>query len=38
LSVPPRKPRNAARKHTMKKLKLSETTRQEVSTATRVVE
>ena len=38
LPVPPRRPRNVARKHTVKKLKISETTNQEVNTATRVVE
>jgi hypothetical protein len=38
LPLPPRKPRNVARKRAMKKLKVSETTRREVSTTTRVVE
>jgi hypothetical protein len=38
LLVPPRKPRNMAQKHTMKKLKLSEATRLDVNTTTRVVE
>jgi chromatin segregation and condensation protein Rec8/ScpA/Scc1 (kleisin family) len=38
LPVPPRNPRNMARKHTPKKLKITETTSQEVSTLTSVVE
>jgi hypothetical protein len=38
LPVPPRNPRNVARKHTVKKLKITETTSQEVSTLTSVVE
>jgi hypothetical protein len=38
LPLPPRKPRNVERKRAMKKLKVSETTRREVSTTTRVVE
>jgi hypothetical protein len=38
LPVLPRMPRNVARKHTVKKLKLSEATKPEVSTTTRVVE
>jgi hypothetical protein len=38
LLVPPRKPHNVAQKRTAKKLKISETTSQEVSTMTRVVE
>jgi hypothetical protein len=38
LLVPPRKPGNMARKHAVKNLKLSEATRQEVSSTTRVVE
>jgi hypothetical protein len=37
LLVPPRKPRNVAHKRAMKKLKVSEAIRQEVSTTTRVV-
>jgi hypothetical protein len=31
LAAPPRKPRNASRKHVMKKLKVTETTSQEIS-------
>ena len=38
LPAPPRKPRNVARKRVVKKLKLSETTRPEVSSTTSVVE
>jgi hypothetical protein len=38
LPVPLRKPRNVVRKRVVKKLKLSEATRQEVSAATRVDE
>jgi hypothetical protein len=38
LLMPPRKPRNVARKRTPKKLKISETTKQEVRTMTSVVE
>jgi hypothetical protein len=38
LLLPPKKPRNVARKRTAKKLKESEATRKEVSTTTRVVE
>jgi hypothetical protein len=38
LPLLPRKPRNVARKCTVKKPKVSEATGQEVSTATRVVE
>jgi hypothetical protein len=38
LPVPLRKPHNVARKRVVKKLKLLEATRQEVSTATRVDE
>jgi hypothetical protein len=38
LSLPPRRPRNVARKCAMKKLKVSEATRQEVGTATTLVE
>jgi hypothetical protein len=38
LPVPPRKPRNVARKHAVKNLKVLEATRQGVSIATRVVE
>jgi hypothetical protein len=38
LLMPPRKPRNVARKRTAKKLKISETTKQEVRTMTSVVE
>jgi chromatin segregation and condensation protein Rec8/ScpA/Scc1 (kleisin family) len=38
LPVPPRKTRNVARKRATKKLKISETTSQEVSTMTSVVE
>jgi ribosomal protein L18E len=37
LPVPPRKPRNVMWKHIVKKLKLSEATRPEVNTPTRVV-
>jgi hypothetical protein len=38
LPVPPRKPHNMARKYAAKKLKISETASQEVSTMTSVVE
>jgi hypothetical protein len=38
LSTPPRKPRNVARKHVAKKLKVMETTSQEVSSMSSVVE
>jgi hypothetical protein len=38
IPVPPRRPRNATRKHTAKKLKITETTNQEVGTANGVVE
>jgi hypothetical protein len=38
LPAPPRRPHNVAWKHAVKKLKLSEATRPEVSSATRVVE
>jgi hypothetical protein len=38
LPLPPRRPRNVARKRVVKKLKVSEVTKQEVSTMTRVVE
>jgi hypothetical protein len=38
LPVPPRKPRNVARKRVAKKLKVTETTSQEVSSLSRVVE
>ena len=38
LPVPPRKPRNVARKRAVKKLKLSEATRPELSSTTSVVE
>jgi hypothetical protein len=38
LPVPPRKPHNMVCKRAVKKLKLLEATRQEVSAATRVVE
>jgi hypothetical protein len=38
LPLPPRNPCNMARKRAVKKLKVSETTRREVSTTTRVVE
>ena len=38
LPAPPRKPRNVARKRAVKKLKLSEVTRPEVSSTTSVVE
>jgi hypothetical protein len=38
LPVPPRKPRNVARKRVDKKLKVTETTSQEVSSMSRVVE
>jgi hypothetical protein len=38
LPLPPRKPHNVERKCSVKKLKVSEATRQEVITATRVVE
>jgi hypothetical protein len=36
--VPPRKPRNVARKRVAKKLKVTETTSQEVSSSSRVVD
>jgi hypothetical protein len=36
--APPRKPRNVARKHVAKKLKVTESTSQEVSSLSRVVE
>jgi hypothetical protein len=36
--APPREPRNVARKHVAKKLKVTETTSQEVSSSSRVVE
>jgi hypothetical protein len=38
LPVPPRRPRNVARKRVTKKLKVTETTSQEVSSSSRVVE
>jgi hypothetical protein len=38
LPVPPRRPRNVARKRVAKKLKVTETTSQEVSSSSRVVE
>jgi hypothetical protein len=38
LPAPPRKPRNMARKRVAKKLKVTETTSQEVSSLSRVVE
>jgi hypothetical protein len=38
LPAPPRKPRNVACKHVAKKLKVTETTSQEVSTLSRIVE
>jgi hypothetical protein len=38
LPAPPRKPRNVARKRVAKKLKVAETTSQEVSSLSRVVE
>jgi hypothetical protein len=38
LPAPPRKPRNVARKQVAKKLKVTETTSQEVSSSSRVVE
>jgi hypothetical protein len=38
LPAPPRKPRNVARKHVSKKLKVTETTAHEVSFSSRVVE
>jgi hypothetical protein len=38
LSAPPRRPRNVARKRVAKKLKVTETTSQEVSSSSRVVE
>jgi hypothetical protein len=38
LPAPPRRPRNAARKRVAKKLKVTETTSQEVSSSSRVVE
>jgi hypothetical protein len=38
IPAPPRRPRNVAWKHTAKKLKITETTNQEVSTTNGVVE
>jgi hypothetical protein len=38
LPAPPRRPHNVARKHVAKKLKVTETTSQEVSSSSRVVE
>jgi hypothetical protein len=38
LPAPPRKPRNVARKHVAKKLKVTETTSQEVNPLSRIVE
>jgi hypothetical protein len=38
LTAPPRRPRNVARKRVAKKLKVTETTSQEVSSLSRVVE
>jgi hypothetical protein len=38
LPVPPRRPRNAARKRVAKKLKITETVSQEVNSSSRVVE
>jgi hypothetical protein len=38
LPAPPRRPRNVARKHVAKKLKVTETTSQEVNSFSRVVE
>jgi hypothetical protein len=38
LPTPPRRPRNMARKHVAKKLKVTETTSQEVNSSSRVVE
>jgi hypothetical protein len=38
ISAPPRRPRNVARKHAAKKLKITETTNQEVGTTNGVVE
>jgi hypothetical protein len=38
LPAPPRRPRNVARKHIDKKLKVTETTSQEVNSSSRVVE
>jgi hypothetical protein len=38
IPVPLRRPRNATRKHAAKKLKITETTNQEVGTANGVVE
>jgi hypothetical protein len=38
LPAPPRRPRNVARKHVAKKLKVTETTSQEVNSSSRVVE
>jgi hypothetical protein len=38
LPAPPRRPRNVARKHVAKKLKVTETTSQEVNSLSRVVE
>jgi hypothetical protein len=38
LPAPPRKPRNVARKHVAKKLKVTDTTSQEVISLSRVVE
>jgi hypothetical protein len=37
LPAPPRKPHNMARKHVAKKLKITETTSQEVNSSSRVV-
>jgi hypothetical protein len=37
LPVPPRRPRNVARKRVAKKLKVTETTSQEVNSSSRVV-
>jgi hypothetical protein len=38
LTAPPRRPRNMARKRVAKKLKVTETTSQEVNSSSRVVE
>jgi hypothetical protein len=38
LPAPPRRPRNVAHKHVAKKLKVTETTSQEVSSSSRVAE
>jgi hypothetical protein len=38
LPAPPRRPRNVARKHVTKKLKVTETTSQEVNSLSRIVE